>query len=306
MLRCQVWDARNVVIVDIRGNSTKVLAVPMHTFNKAGKTKRWEFEWNKSEYIYPDKRIGNRFNVSGEWVGTGSGAKAGIFRWYGSSKSIDTILGTVMAGQEEGVNESAVSVGQGGGGTVQMVGAVLDRTPLLTVHSILCGVSAQPAGVVSCSCIRIPLCHVPLRRPQRSAPEANFLRLGRLRLADLAKSHHRHRQALSHSLWRSNTTTAMKEGQLWRRLQWRGPLITPALLGSLRSRAHFSTAASHSGGTRPLWACSPIRTSGAAILNSILMVGPLTMFMHWHDAACIRAVNFSADNAGLCSAHHCK
>jgi len=117
----QVWDARNVVIVDIRGNSTKVLAVPMHTFNKAGKTKRWEFEWNKSEYIYPDKRIGNRFNVSGEWVGTGSGAKAGIFRWYGSSKSIDTILGTVMAGQEEGVNESAVSVGQGGGGTVQML-----------------------------------------------------------------------------------------------------------------------------------------------------------------------------------------
>lgn len=51
----QVWDGRNAIVVDVRENHTRVLAIPMHHFNKAGKTKRWEFEWEKSEYIYPDK-----------------------------------------------------------------------------------------------------------------------------------------------------------------------------------------------------------------------------------------------------------
>ena len=50
-----MWDARNAVIVDVRDESVNVLAVPMHTWNKAGKTKRWEFEWANNEYIYPDK-----------------------------------------------------------------------------------------------------------------------------------------------------------------------------------------------------------------------------------------------------------
>lgn len=55
------------------------------------------------------QRIGNRFDKDGKWVGTGAGCNGGIYRWYGKSSSIESILSQVLDGQESSVNESAVS-----------------------------------------------------------------------------------------------------------------------------------------------------------------------------------------------------
>jgi hypothetical protein len=70
------------------------------------------------------QRIANRFNAAGEWVGTGSGIHGGIYRWYGSSKTIEQVLAKVADGREEGVSESAVSMASGssssGSSTIQM------------------------------------------------------------------------------------------------------------------------------------------------------------------------------------------